>query len=297
MNRFVINLIYFSLYLICIFLTIEFLCKKVAITKDRVAWQYQELFKPKVKADIVVLGTSKSIQGINPKQLEDKGITVYNFGLNGSNPEFIFSWYNKYFKKYYKKPKLILFEVSWLMFNEDWMFRRIEHDTRYFPLKEYCFEFVQTGNKSTAFFCRYHIFNRIVKDGSILDSTYHGYTPHPYEAKVIESLSDSICFNPNRQRYYFDLLLNSFKNDSVNVMFVMLPEKIDSAFLKYKYISKNINYIEQRLNDYDFLNYHQEFKVDSVFQDWGHLNIIGARLISQKIDKDLKALNHNIVFR
>lgn len=296
MKKFILNVCLFCLCFFTVFGVLELFFKNITPSDDRYEWQYNEIFNPIVKADIAIMGTSKSMRGINPKLLEEENTSVYNFGLNGSNPEFLFNWYTNYFKKYYPKPRLILLEVSWLMFNENYMWRRIEQDSRYIPIQEFLSQLFYSKDKSTLFFNRFYIFNRTVGYGGLMDSTYRGYTPIPFDLKEIKAYSDSTTFNPKRQRSYFKLLINEFKKDGVNVMFVMLPEKINEDFLEYKYIKENLDYINQEVSKFDYLNYHQEFKTDSIFVDWGHLNTIGARLISLKIKNEIKARTHNNVY-
>lgn len=296
MKKFIFNICLFCGCFILVFIVLEMYYKYSTPSEDRYALQYDELFTPQVNADIVIIGTSKAMRALNPKKLEDNNISAFNFSLNGSNPQFLYNWYNNYFKKYYPKPKLILFEVSWLMFNEEWMWRKIEQDSRYIPTNEYFIEFFNSKDKNTLFFNRYYIFNRTIGTGGIIDSTYHGYTPLAYKREIIEQFSDSITFNSYKQKQYFNLLLESFNEDSVDVIFVMLPEKIKKDFLGYKYIKENIDYLDKKLDDYQFLNYHQEFIADSLFSDWGHLNINGANIISEKILRDIKERTHYKVY-
>lgn len=265
---------------------------------DRYKWQYEELFNPTVKADVVIIGTSKSVRGINPKLIEENNISVYNFALNGSNPEFIYKWYNKFFKKYYPKPKLVIFEINWLMFNENWMWRDIEQDSRYFPTSDYLKEIlIGEDNKVTTFFNRYYTFNRNFGKGGIIDSTYNGYTPFPYNLENFKPIPDSISFNPNRQQKFFDLILETFNKDNLDVIFVGLPERINPKLPSYSIVKENTDYIEEKIEKYVYLNYHNEFDNDSLFSDWGHLNIKGAKILSELIKKDIEAQTHNIFYK
>jgi hypothetical protein len=269
---------------------LEYIFKNTTPSDDRFRWQYEELFNPDIKAEIAIFGSSKSVYGINPQILEDNNISVFNFGLNDANAEFIYKWYSKFFRRYYPKPKLILFEVSWLMFNEKWMWRRFEQDSRYFKKKEFFKEIFNSQNDlNTTFFNRFHIFNRTVGDGSIMDSSYNGYTPQPVNNNKIKSMPDSITFNPNKQRKFFELLLKMLKTDNLNVIFIILPEKINKQSLSYKTLKKNTDYIQKKTSNYKLLNYQNEFKSDSLFNDWRHLNIKGAKLISEKIKEILKS--------
>ena len=294
MKKFIINNLLFGCCFILIFSTLELIFKNTIPSADRYKWQYEELFSPTVKADIVIFGTSKSVRGINPKLIENNNISVYNFALNGSNPEFIFKWYNKFFKKYYPKPKLVIFEINWLMFNEKWMSRNIEQDSKYFPTSDYLNEiFISAENKVTTFFNRYYILNRSFGTGGIIDSTYNGYTPLAYNMENFKPISDFKPFNPNRQQKFFDMLLETFNKDNLDVIFVMLPERINPRLPSYSIVKENKDYIEEKIEKYVYLNYHNEFDNDSLFSDWGHLNIRGAKILSELMKKDIEAKTYN----
>jgi hypothetical protein len=59
--------------------------------------QYDEVFHPKVKADLVILGASQATHGINPRYLESEHLKVFNFALDGAPPSFYLKWYNQIF--------------------------------------------------------------------------------------------------------------------------------------------------------------------------------------------------------
>ncbi len=103
--------------------------------KDRGSYQdygqFYELYTNTVSADIIILGTSHATHGINPKYLEEEntGYKFFNFALNGSNPTYYYNWYTKLFKETeYPKPKMIIMSVDWFMFDDGWLWRRLEHD-------------------------------------------------------------------------------------------------------------------------------------------------------------------------
>ena len=50
--------------------------------------------------------------------------------------------------------------------------------------------------------------------------------------------------------------------------------------------TRNIEYIKKCAKDYniEFLNYMSEIKTDTLFDDWAHLNINGANIISNRIE-------------
>jgi hypothetical protein len=99
------------------------------------ALQYREVFDPKVKANVIILGASHATHGINPKYLEDDRLRVYNFSLNGASPSFNLKWYKKIFQPRYPPPQYVIYGVHWGMFDEGLLQRKIEQDSKYYPLR------------------------------------------------------------------------------------------------------------------------------------------------------------------
>lgn len=297
MKKYIINLSIFGGCFILIFTVINVVMGEINPQDKFINQKYDELFNSTNVADICILGTSKAIYGINPKELESKNNLVYNFGFAGSTPEFTYYWYNNYFKNYYPKPKLIIYEVNWLMFNENWMWRKIEQDSKHLPFKEYFKLFFNSTEKSTVFFNRYSLFNKKAEEVNTKYSVYKGFKSYPNEHKSIKAFSDTIRFNPKRQYRFFKLLIKSFKANNENVIFVMLPEKIDPEFRNNKYFSESLHFIKQEISDFTFLDYHSEIQRDSSFKDWGHLNKIGASIISKKLRFDIDSLTQNKLYK
>lgn len=298
MKKFIIKLFVFIFLFLLSFILLNSLCQLFTPENDRYALQYKELYNPTVDADIVVFGTSKSARGINPKILETDSISVFNFGLNGSNPEFIYKWYKNIFKINYPKPKLILLEINWLMFDKDFMWRSFEQDSRYFTCKDYLLLLKNTEKKYTAFFNRYHVFNRSVGSGGEIDLTYNGYTPFDQKysnSKSTKTYINSIDFDSDNQLKYFKMLLNLFKKEDVNVILLILPEvhnKSISSNDLFKDCTSDIKKISSEIG-FKLLDYTYYFESESLFKDWQHLNITGAELITNKIKSDIKKEFYN----
>ncbi len=294
MKKFLIRLVIFLSIYFALFALTEYSAKE-KVVYDRYAFQYNELFFPKVKADIVIFGASASVRGVNPQIIENDSISVFNFGLNGSNPEFLYKWYTNYFKKHYPKPKLILLEVSWRMFDDEHMWRRIEQDSKYFPFAEFCSALYKSDIKgqTTILANRFHIKNRKIGKEGIASQYYNGYEPFPVKRKAVGFGPSSSNFKYEKQREYFKLLLDELKADENDVVLFLLPEKIKISRNNKKMIYSNIEFIKSCANQYefDFFNYLNEFNSDTLFKDWAHLNVNGARQISQKIKADIEARN------
>src|SRR5205823_5976681 len=66
----------------------------------------------------------------NPKYLESAEVKVFNFAYSGSPPSFFKKWYRCLFRRYYKKPKTVLYGVHWDMFTQE---KKFEQDSEFFP--------------------------------------------------------------------------------------------------------------------------------------------------------------------
>ena len=65
----------------------------------------------------------------------------------------------------------------------------------------------------------------------------------------------------------------------------------------YSIVKENTDYLEEKIEKYVFLNYYNKFHNDSLFSDWGLLNIKGAKLLSELMKKDIEARTHNILYK
>jgi hypothetical protein len=270
---------------------LNFICKLYTPEKDRFQWKYDELFHPKVKAKFVIFGTSKSARGINPKILETDSLSVYNFAFDSSNPEFLYYLYTNLFRHYYPKPKFILMDVTWIMLNPT-MPRKIEQDSRYFPLKDYLYLFFNTKKKHLAFFNRYYLFNREVSKYGEIDITYNGFTPINHiktHGLTKHDRSFILKLNDEKQLDYLKLLLEAFKKDSIKTLLVIMPDDLDENMQNNPVITNAVRKLKDVAKDekIELIDYRDCIHSDSLFYDWNHLNINGARIMSEKIRNDI----------
>lgn len=315
MRQFFFNSIVFTIILAMTLLIIEIFFS-FREGNDPYEWRYKyqfdELFHPKVNADIIIIGSSKAVRGINPKIIENKNRSVFNFALNGSNPEYYYNWYKYLFRNNYKKPKLLIFEVSWFMFNEEFMWRNIYHDSKFLPKSE-VFRLI-CKNKSPKI-DNYKLFsssfNLLEKSNyelliqkknrpESLHKFYNGYNPlETIDSVPLNAFPD---FNPENQRVYFEKLLSLLYLDSVNVILVNLPDNLSQNLIDSETYSINNKFIEQSYKKYefDFFQFQDSLQFvenqDSIFHNWNHLNEIGAKIFSDKINTLINEPYHNNVY-
>jgi len=286
-----------------------FECRLNMHVNNHYKMQYDEIFHPKVNADIIIIGTSYGNHGINPRDLESENSKIYNFAFDGANPAFFLKWYNVIFKKYYKKPRLIIFETPWYVFSGNYLWRTIEFDSGYFPMSVFIrvllnptcsaektlfnrFIFMKEGRK-------FEYLNKDKPYDIAFDITkyYHGYTP--VKGTISKSAkSEMIGKISSKQVADFEKLLDQFKLDKIQVVLVCLPECFPArTAVGFEEGNKLIEKIAKRqgilLLNYNYdkvskINYDYEF-----FSDFGHLNEKGSLVVSRLLKNDLAKNNIN----
>jgi hypothetical protein len=303
MRKFHQNIILFSLVLSLVLLIVEVLLNRNI--KTHIDLKYEEVYNPKVNADIVILGNSHVAHGINPKYLNVGGYSFYNFGINGSTPHYNYKWYKKVFREEYPRPKYLIYAVDWGMFDSTWAKRDIFLDSRnislpvFFDLlinddeidkKELVRNRFSVLNKPKQL---HHVFYKKRKfDFVDMNHYYNGYVPHITQ-RVNMGGSPKICPTSILFQKDFNDLLDQLKKDSVKVIFVNVPDYIPSW--RTEGIASKQNYLDSlaKSRNIPYLKYNQDLKSEmnydsTYFNNWIHLNDRGAEKFSKMLSKDLQ---------
>jgi len=266
--------------------------------------QYDEVFHPKVNADMVILGASQAAHGINPRYLEEEHLKVFNFALDGAPPSFYLKWYKNVFRHYYRKPSYVIYAVHWVMFEDTFHGRRFESDSKYFPFPFFIRQLRDVKSLQTLLFNRF-AFSKGRKD--VLSSLfkkrrevypktkyYNGFIPFKERKKLQKTVVVNPEVNPV-QLEAFEQLLNDFERDGIKVIFVQVPGYLYGR--DDQNISKNVQLLmgiaEKR--GIPFLDYETE-RISSInsnadlFADWTHMNEKGSEAFSKLLKQDLENL-------
>lgn len=98
--------------------------------------QFYEMFVNDYDANVIFIGSSRSVYGINPKKLEENDAldeySFYNFSLNAAGPSYYLEWYDVFKNEAeYPTPDTVIYCVDWFMFDSgNWMWREMNYDTR-----------------------------------------------------------------------------------------------------------------------------------------------------------------------
>jgi len=269
--------------------------------------QYDEVFRPKVNANVIILGASHATHGINPKYLESDGLKIYNFSLNGASPSFNLKWYKRVFQHYYKKPSHVIYGVHWVMFDSQFLKRRFEQDSKYFPFDVFLKEMRDLKTSKALLLNRFafirerkqlmsrvvQLFKRQQEEVFLKSGYYRGFIP--FETK--RDLDKEVA-NPKieeSQLRDFKELLDEFEREGVKVIFVEVPTYLygfDSSTL-----SENTQLLKKIAEErkIPFLDYETEKRTaintnPAFFSDAAHLNGKGSETFSKLLKKDLDGL-------
>jgi hypothetical protein len=274
-------------------------------TYPHFALQYREAFDPKVKADVIIMGASHATHGVHPRYLETDRVKVFNFAFNGASPVFNLNWYKKVFQPNHPKPSCVIYGVHWVMFDGQFLQRKFEQDSKYFPFQFFLREFGDFRTFNTLVLNRFafirerrQIMPRIFKkkqprDVYPVSRYYHGYIP--FETK--RDLDKRDLANPKiepGQIKAFEELLNEFKREGIQVVFVQIPDYIPGRYsstmegnmdlIKKIAEERRILFLDYETAKITEINYNRDYYVD-----WAHLNGKGSEAFSKVLRDDLEA--------
>lgn len=296
---------------IALFIFIIFLVDKpigFSISKGIINRQYDQrielLMKGKVRSDVVIIGSSRSLNGIDTGELEKNlnNQTAYNFGFSGSNLNFHESIFNIITQVY--QPKTILLVVDdddAFKVNEKAIYRK----DKLFPFIQYepvLNEIVKNSSKSylpskVSWLYRenqnmFEAINWVFKGRLEPDETTNvnefGFIPLSNEDKHLNKLVDrnlSIDYSPQKEQKTFIESLIAIVNESetmgIDLYLVRLPS------YKAKLVGFNDRLVEIVGKNVPILDFSNELQDRKYHFDNGHLNANGAKSVASLISKKL----------
>ncbi len=268
--------------------------------------QYRELVYPKLKANVVIIGTSHTAHGINPAFLESEGVRVFNFSLSGAGASYYYDWYVHLFRRYYPKPEIFIIGVDWFIFNNKYLTRRLADDIVYLPWKAVMLGLLDPSFKLAAdellksklsiMSGKQHLLDSVfssIPGNNPAQKYYRGYIPFNMKydgcGGVIHEHDTGIHLSPEEENL-FDLLLDQLTADGIKMIFVQTPELIpcrmsdDDSMLLLMEIARRrgIPFFDYNAELASRLNFRTDY-----FSTWGHLNEKGSSAFSARLARDL----------
>jgi hypothetical protein len=266
--------------------------------------QYDEAFHPKVKADVIIMGASHATHGVHPGYLEIDHLKVFNFAFNGASPLFNLNWFQKVFKPNYPRPSCIIYGVHWVMFDGQFLQRKLEQDSKYFPFHFFLEEVRDLRGLGTLLLNRFafirerrQILPRLFKkkrQGEVypVSRYYQGYIPFETQRDLEKKDLANPKLDPDQLKA-FEELLSEFERDRIRVIFVEIPDYIpgrDSSTME-----RNMEVIQKiaKERNIPFLNYETERVTEinynrDYYVDWAHLNGKGSEAFSKLLRSDFE---------
>ncbi len=267
--------------------------------------QYDEAFHPKVKADVIIMGASHATHGVHPGYLEIDHLKVFNFAFNGASPLFNLNWFQKVFKPNNPRPSCVIYGVHWVMFDGQFLQRKFEQDSKYFPFRFFLTELKDVKGLGTLLLNRVafirerrQILPRLFKkkrENEVypVSRYYQGYIPFETRRDLEKKDLANPRIDPDQLKA-FEALLSEFKRDGIRVIFVEIPDYIpgrDSSTME-----KNMDLIQKiaRERNIPFLNYETERVTEinynpDYYVDWAHLNGKGSEAFSKLLRSDFES--------
>ena len=274
--------------------------------------QYDEAFHPRVKADVIIMGASHATHGVHPGYLEIDHLKVFNFAFNGASPLFNLNWFEKVFKPNYPRPSCVIYGVHWVMFDGQFLQRKFEQDSKYFPFRFFLKEFRDLKGLGALLLNRFafirerrQILPRLFKkkrqeEVYPVSRYYQGYIPFETRRDLEKKDLANPRIDPDQLKA-FEALLSEFERDRIKVIFIGIPDYIPGR--ESSTMEKNMELIQKiaRERNIPFLNYETERVTEinynrDYYVDWAHLNGKGSEAFSKLLRSDFESGEFNNCF-
>ncbi len=259
--------------------------------------QYNDVFRGDSKADVFILGNSQSAYGIIPSYVNVPGHVVHNYSFSGASASFNYDLYETYLRKYQKKPKLIIYAVSWFMFDSKVPPRKLAQDRQFVP---WGVEMLGIPPHERLYLIHQRdVLSKMFKrptDNTLLKDKYdNGFVP--LDGKYDKALTriEPGVVNSKDEINCFTKLLKAIRQDGISLLFIEAPEYIPDVTCESALPNEEMLRSIAKSGHIEYINYNRERRTainfdSSCFGDWRHLNYAGAQRFSKMLSDDVNGL-------
>ena len=263
---------------------------------------YREALENPKNCDCIIIGSSHSENGIDPHYLDQLGWNAFNFSHPAAPPKYFLNWYSEIFSRYHQKPRLVLYQTDWFLFNDSFLYYVYEEDSRSLPFPVFSRHLFDSrfdrGRLLKHRFLLSIWYGRLpdfFRENAIAQKNfahqYKGFWPVP--SAVYHDFPRPIPLINPVQVEAFEKLIDQFQSEGVTVVFVQAPEHIPDRvshpealkILDQFAAAKRIPFLDYNRQKASAFNYDRQWYVD-----WGHLNGKGAAKFSPRLADDLSKI-------
>jgi hypothetical protein len=268
---------------------------------------WNDIFQSRINSDVIISGSSRAWAHISPEILDSVlSVNSYNLGMDGYPFNMQYLRFNVY-KKYNKKPKLVIqsvdfrtFIVKKNAFNKEQFLPYVHEDLIKKELKQMGFTDYELNFPAVRYYSEaammqgfWEFFNILHFQG-VRNKGYQG-SEESWDASNLEkrmAKKDSIkAYYEQEMVLLFDTFLRNCKENDIQVVLVFTPEHIKALNFtaEKEKVMQIYNSFSEKYN-VPFLDYsHDPLSYDTTyFYNPTHLNKKGAELFSLKLANDIK---------
>ncbi|MFT4643964.1 hypothetical protein ABXT64_08890 [Candidatus Marifrigoribacter sp. Uisw_064] len=311
MKKFIKTLLLFFVPILLLLYPIDVFISKNLKKSNAIFGEYEvwnDIYNSKIKADVLIYGSSRAWVDISPKILEDSlQLEVYNFGMDGHNFWLQYLRHVEYLK-HNNPPKQIILAVDINSLQKRDNLYLHEQFLPYMLWNKNIKEFTETYEGFNYFdydipLIRYAGNSSIVKNAITMGVKNENNTPYRTKGYkgINKTWSNDLEIAKSKMKNYkikldtasvvlFDKFLQECKNNNIKVSLIYTPEHIEGQkFIKNKNLITDL--YKKHAEKYNLL--YLDYSKDSIcldksyFYNATHLNKTGSEVFSKKLVNDL----------
>lgn len=308
MKKYIINLLYFTLFTLIFYITAIVLWGYAEPTtlNDNLHYTHSSTFERLKEIghiknpDILFLGSSHAYQGFDTRIFNNHGLNTFILGTTAQTPIQTLVLLDRYLDKI--KPKSVVFEVNPLSFSSDGIESALDiisDDKNDFHSYKMAIQYNQIKTYNTLVYAQFKdwfsLNKSFTKSIGYIEGGFAEYKDIYYKPSYIEK---KVIIIPKNQMDAFEKCINKIKSKNIEVILVYAPisHNLYSSYANNEYFDNEMKKYSEYYNFNELINLTDTFH----FRDSHHLNQNGVVLFNQKLIKILSKKNartHNNMYK